>query len=663
MNQHEYEKLCEEVWKHNYHYYVENRPIISDQEFDKLLKKLEQIEAEHPDWVSPSSPTQRVGESLTTGFQSVKHDTPMLSLANTYSKEEVNDFIERLEKLLGKKEASFSCELKMDGIAVSIRYEKGLLVRGLTRGDGKKGDDITSNIKTIMALPLKLYGSHIPDILEVRGEVFMPHRAFLEQNEEKSKRGDPLWANPRNAAAGSLKLLNPKEVAQRGLHIVCYGIAEESTVAIKTQTEVHEYLSKIGLPVLHLRAHCSNLDEIWNFAEDVSKKRPHLPFDIDGIVVKLDSIKDQKRVGSTIKNPRWAIAYKFAAEQAVTHIHAITVQVGRTGVLTPVAELDPVTVAGSTISRATLHNEDEIKRKDIRVHDAVVIEKGGDVIPKVVSVDLSQRPPTSKPWHMPATCPSCGSPVERSEGEVAVRCPNSLGCPEQRMGRIIYFVGKDAMDIDHMGEKVVEQLFEKGFIAVPSDIYTLTEMELSQLDGFKEKSIQNLLASIEKSKQVSLPKLIMALAIKYVGAGTAELLAHKAGDLEKLTQLTYEELLEVDGIGEKVAEAVIEYFDDPRNQKEIDRLLKLGVKPEQTRIVRINNHPFEGKTFVLTGTLEDFSRDDAAKLIKERGGKISSSVSKNTDFVLAGESPGSKLEKAEKLGVKVLSESEFKKLL
>lgn len=663
MNRHDYEKLCEEVWKHNRLYYIENNPVLSDKEFDLLLKKIEAIESEHPDWISQNSPSQRVGETVTEGFKSVKHETPMLSLANTYSRDEVDDFINRLHKLLGRKEIAFSCELKMDGIAVSIRYERGVLVRGLTRGDGKMGDDITSNIKTIQALPLQLYGENIPELLEIRGEVFMPHHVFLKQNEQKLKNEEQLWANPRNAAAGSLKLLDPKESAQRGLHIVCYGLGDESTVDIKTQTEVHAYLARLGLPVLRLIDHCTTLDEIWAFTEKVAKERPHLPFDIDGVVIKLDNIKEQRKVGATAKNPRWAVAYKFAAEQSVTHIKDITVQVGRTGVLTPVAELEPVFLAGSTIARATLHNEDEIKRKDIRIGDAVVIEKGGDVIPKVVSVDLSQRPQGSKPWHMPHVCPSCHAEVERVEGEVAVRCANSLKCPEQRMRRIIYFVGKDAMDIDHMGEKVVEQLFLKGYVSMPSDIYKLTAKELSTLEGFKDKSIQNVLSSIDKSRHVTLSKLIMGLGIKFVGSGTAELLANRAGDLESLTKLTYDELLEIDGVGDKVAEAVVEYFLEPRNKTEISRLLELGVKPENVQIKKIAGHIFENKTFVLTGTLDEYSRDDAAKLIKERGGKVTSAVSKNTDYVLAGDAAGSKLDKAEKLGVAVLNEPEFKKML
>lgn len=663
MNKHEYDKLCEEIWKHNRLYYVDSAPIVSDKEFDHLLKKLEVIEKDHPEWVTPSSPTQRVGETLTHGFKSVKHDTPMLSLANTYSRDEVDDFINRLHKVLGHKDLSYSCELKMDGIAVSIRYENGFLVRGLTRGDGKSGDDITGNIKTIQALPLQLYGKNLPEILEVRGEVFMPHSAFLKQNEEKTKQGEQLWANPRNAAAGSLKLLDPKEAAERGLSLVCYGIADESTVDIKTQTQVHEYLAHLGLPILKLRAHCTNLDQIWAFTEKVAKERPQLPFDIDGVVVKLDNLKEQKKAGTTAKNPRWAVAYKFAAEQAVTHILDITVQVGRTGVLTPVAELEPVTVAGSTIARATLHNEDEIRRKDIRIGDAVVIEKGGDVIPKVVSVDLAMRPEKSKPWHMPATCPSCHTPVERVEGEVAVRCPNQLKCPEQQMGRIIYFVGKEAMDIDHMGEKVIEQLFLKKYISKPSDIYSLTAKELSNLEGFKDKSIQNVLTSIDNSRTVTLSRFIMALSIKYVGVNTAELLAERAGTLQGLIDLTFDELLEIDGVGEKVAEAVVEFFHEPRNIDEINRLLELGVKPQSVKTKKIAGHAFADKIFVLTGTLEDFSRDDASKLIKERGGKVTSSVSKNTDYVLAGAEAGSKLDKAEKLGIKVLTEDQFKKML
>lgn len=651
--------LCDEIWHHNKLYYVDHAPEISDEEFDHLLKNLESIEKEHPEWIKPDSPTQRVGEIVTEGFKSVKHITPMLSLANSYSKEEVEDFIKRLKKLLGKEKLSFTCELKMDGVAVSVCYKNGLFVRGVTRGNGKEGDDVTSNMRTIPSLPLKLHGKNIPELLEARGEVFFLHDQFYKLNKEREENEEQLWANPRNAASGSLKLLNPHEVAKRGLSIFFYSIAPESTVDINSQSEIHKYLKGLGLPILQYFQKCDTIDEIWNFVEKIRSMRSSLPYDIDGVVIKLDILSDQKKSGSTGKSPRWAIAYKFAAEQSVTQIKEITVQVGRTGVLTPVAELEPVFLAGSLISRATLHNEEEVRRKDIRVGDTVIIEKGGDVIPKVVAVDLKFRSKNSTPWLMPERCPSCGSEVERIPGEVALRCPNISNCPAQFLRRMHYFVSKTGMDIEHLGIKVVEQLVHKGFVRKPSDIYILEKSQLSQLENFKEKSINNLLSSIEKSKNVPLSRFIMALGIKYVGTGTAELLASKSGDIDTLSKMTYEELISIDGIGEKVAQAVIDFFENIENQQEIKNLLSSGIKPENQEVISFANHIFNKKVFVLTGTLEKYTRNEAASLIKERGGKVTNTVSKNTDYLLAGDEAGSKLDKAKALNIKILSEDEF----
>ena len=657
----EYIKLCEEAWEHNHRYFVQHQPTISDEEYDHLINRLKMIEKEHPEWVLPSSPTQRVGEASTAGFQQVVHKIPMLSLANTYSKEELEDFIKRVKKLLEKDQVEFCTELKMDGLAVSARYEHGVFVQGATRGDGKQGDDITANMRTIKSLPLRLHGKNIPEHLEVRGEVYMPREFFNKMNAEKAKRDEQLWANPRNAAAGSLKLLDPKEVSKRHLAVTFYGIAEDSSGQLQSQYDLHSFLKTHGLPVLQKVGKCQSLDEIWDFAEKVKTMRHSLPFDIDGVVIKLDNIQWQKRLGNTGKNPRWAVAYKFAAEQASTRIEDITVQVGRTGVLTPVAELEPVFLAGSTIARATLHNEDEIKRKDIRIGDFVIIEKGGDVIPKVVMVKEEMRPKDTKPWHMPKTCPICGTSVQRIPGEVAVRCPN-LQCPDQELGRIVYFVRKDAMDIDNLGEKIVEQLMDKGFVKKASDIYILTEKELYQLDGFKQKSVDNLLGSIEKSKDVPLDRFIMALGIRHVGTGTAEELAQKTGDIETLSKMTKEELMNIEGVGEKVATSIHEYFSDKKHMDEMHRFLNLGVTPRKQVTRSFKGHQFEGKTFVLTGSLEKFTRTSAASLIKERGGKVTDSVSKKTDFVLVGESPGSKLDKARELGIRVLDEKEFEAL-
>ncbi len=659
----EYEALCEEIRYHDKLYYVDHNPKISDTEYDHLFKKLEQIEKLHPDWISPISPTQRIGETLTSGFKTIAHKIPMLSLANTYSQEEIDNFIDRMHRLTEKKDLQFCCELKMDGIAISATYEKGIFKQGVTRGDGKKGDDITSNMKTIEALPLKLSGKDAPDFLEVRGEVFMPHAVFQVANVLRAEADEPLWANPRNAAAGSLKLLDPREVAKRKLDIVFYGIAEDSSFSITSQYESHAFLRRLGLPILKHLALCKGNREIWEFAEEIREKRPAFPFDIDGIVIKLDNLAEQTRLGATGKNPRWAVAYKFNPEQALTSIKEITVQVGRTGVLTPVAELDPVFLAGSKISRATLHNEEEVHRKDIRVGDWVYIEKGGDVIPKVVRVVPEKRPPHTHPWKMPKHCPICGTPVVRVEGEVAVRCPNKESCVTQLIRRIFYFAGKAGMDIDNMGVKVVEQLVKMGFVKHPSDIYTLTEEQLSQLEGYKDKSIHNLLTSIDRSRDVPLEKFIMALGIKHIGAGTAEDLAKKAGTIEALMKMTKEELLNIEGIGEKVANSIHDYFSEHENIDEIKKLFKLGVKPRSLEVKAFIKHPFNNKTFVLTGSLQKYTRSAAATLIKERGGKVIDTVSKKTDYVIVGEDPGSKLEKARSLGIPFLSETEFEKLL
>lgn len=663
MQHEDYLALCEEIRKHNQLYYDKHQPIISDEEYDKLYKKLEKAEQEHPEWSNPDSPTRQVEESLTAGFKTVKHRIPMLSLANTYSKDELMEFIKRIHKLVERKDIAFSCELKMDGIAVSVLYENGKFARGVTRGDGRQGDDISANIKTIASLPHVLKGEHIPARLELRGEVFMTHAQFKLLNDERAIAEEPLWANPRNAAAGSLKLLDNSEVKKRGLSIVFYGIAESSEYAPKFQHEVHEKLKKFGLPTLQELALAHNIEEIWEFAEKIRLLRPEFSYDIDGIVIKLDNIADQERLGVTGKNPRWAVAYKFAAEQAITRILDITVQVGRTGILTPVAELEPTFLAGSTISRATLHNEEEIQRKDIRIGDSVLIEKGGDVIPKVVEVIFDQRSKHSTPWQMPTHCPSCGSQLVKIASEVAVRCPNHTGCPEQVLRYLIYFASKQAYDIENLGEKVMGQLVSKGFVKECSDIFKLSSHELFQLEGFKQKSVDNLLKSIEQAKNVALPRFIMGLGIKHVGIGTAELLAAKAGSIEALRNITADQLLSIDGIGDKVSEAVIEYFSEPSHQKLIDQLLSLGVTPQQTEVIHHHGHAFDGKSFVLTGSLDAYTRQSAASLIKERGGKVVAAVTKKTDFVVVGHDPGSKFEKAQELGIRILSEQEFSNML
>ncbi len=657
-----YQRLIEEVRKHDHLYYLEAKPEISDFAYDQLIKRIEEIEKEHPEWVTPASPTQRISPALLKGFKKHAHVTPMLSLNNTYSQEELADFIKRVHKLLEGRSVTFSCELKLDGVSISVRYEKGLLVRALTRGDGERGDDVTANVRTIRSIPLEL-SKDAPEILEVRGEVYMPKKVFLELNREKKEKGEELLANPRNAAAGSLKLLDSQEVAHRKLSAVFYGIAE-STVPLESQVKNHAFLEKLGLPVFAQdeRKHCKDLEEILAFAGRMEKKRPTLPFEIDGIVIKVDEVRTYALLGMTGKAPRYACAYKFAAEQQETRVLDITVQVGRTGVLTPVAELEPVLVSGSTISRATLHNQEEIERKDIRIGDSVIIEKGGDVIPKVVAVVLAKRPAHTKPWKMPSVCPACGSTLVHEEDQVAVRCSNRT-CGVQHVRRLQHFVSKQAMDIEHMGVRVVEQLVEKSLVTKFSDIYALTAEDLAQLEGFKEKSIQNLLTSIEASKKVTLARFIFALGIKHVGIETAELLAEHAGDIATLMKMQIEDFLALDGVGEKTAEEIGAFFQDEEPIKEIEALLKKGVTPKQPTVSQHKNHPFYGKIFVLTGSLQGFTRTQAAALIKERGGKVTSSVTRETHYVLVGEEAGSKLDKARKLGINLLEEAEFKKLL
>ncbi len=653
-----YLQLLKEIKKHNELYFQKSKPEITDYEYDLLVKEVEKIESEYPGWVPDDTPTRRVGERPTKGFSQVKHEYPMLSLSNTYSKEEVVDFIKRVDKLLEGREVEYCVELKMDGVAISLKYEEGKLVRGVTRGNGKRGDDITANVKTIQTIPHELKEKVS---LEVRGEVFISKKDFIEMNREREEEGDVAWANPRNAGAGSLKLLDSNEVAKRKLDIIVYN-AVGST--LQKQSEIHAYLKKLGLPVgseKHFKV-CKTIDEIFTFAEGIEKLREDLPFEIDGIVIKVNRLRDHDILGATAKSPRWAAAYKFAPKQAETLIEGISVQVGRTGVLTPVADLKPVSLAGSTIARATLHNEEEVIRKDIRKGDSVIIEKGGDVIPKVVQVITSKRPANSKPWTMPETCPICSSQVIRKEGEVAVRCPNRTKCAGQNLRRLSFFASKNAMDIDHLGPEIVKKLVEYGFVSHLSDLYRLTEDELEQLEGFKEKSIKNLLRSIENSKKTTLARFIFAIGIPYVGEGTAQLLADAAGSMEKLEKMSEEELCGIDGVGDKVAASIVEFMQDPAHLKEIEDLLSLGVTPTAQH-KKIAGHSFAGKTFVLTGSLEGLTRSEAGALIKERGGKVSGSVSKKTHFVLVGEDPGSKYDKAKDLGIEILDEAAFQKML
>ncbi len=654
----EYNRLIEEAKKHDSLYYVDAKPLITDFEYDRLIKSIEGVERDHPEWIHSDSPTQKVSSDIQTGFKQVEHSRPMLSLMNTYSEEELSEFVKRMEKHLGETDFSFTTELKVDGIAVAIRYEKGVFVQAVTRGDGKKGDDVTENVRTIRDLPHQLKGSKIPAVLEIRGEIFLPLAVFHKLNQEKEEAGEDVYANPRNAAAGSLKLLDPNETKERELSILIYDVVDGDS---ERQSEIADYLKSFGLPVFSnkQRALCKNVTEIMEFAKGIEVERRKFAFEIDGIVIKLDDIAKREEVGFTGKSPRWAVAYKFAPEQAITKIEDITVQVGRTGVLTPVAELTPVKLAGSTIARATLHNQDEIDRKDIRIGDTVIIEKGGDVIPKVVSVDLSKRAESSCKWHMPKECPSCQSKVVHIEGEVAVRCVNPT-CGAQNLKRIVFFAAKNAMDIDHLGERVIEKLVGAGFVKRISDIYRLSESQLIELEGFKEKSVKNVLESIEKSKKTTLARFIFALGIKHIGQIAAETIADTVSDIDGFLALTEEKLLAINGVGIIVAKSLIDFLHSDANRAEIQELLQLGVLPKGRKKI---DHPFNGKTFVLTGTLKAYGRSEAAELIKERGGKVSASVGPSTDYLVAGEEAGSKLDKAKKLGIQILDEEAFVSLL
>lgn len=663
VTQAEYEELIETLRDHDRRYYVECKPVISDYEYDQLTKKLESIEALHPDWIVPSSPSQRVDEGKLRGFKQADHLAPMLSLQNTYSIEEIQDFIDRVKKLTHLTHPTFSLELKIDGVAIAVRYKKGFMVQAITRGDGKKGDDVTQNVKTIPTLPMHLKEKDVPDLLEVRGEVYLSKNDFLLMNEQRQDEGQEPWANPRNACAGSLKLLDAREVYKRHLNLITYQVSFGHEIAL--QSEVHPYLKKHHFPILDSRflkkAH--SLKDIEEYIHFVAKNRHELAFDIDGIVIKFDDTKYYESMGMTGKSPRWAVAYKFAPEQAKTKVLGITIQVGRTGVLTPVAELEPVFLAGSTISRASLHNEEEVDRKDIRVGDTVFIEKAGEIIPQVVKVELDNRPKQSEKWSMPKHCPFCDTKVVKMGGEVAVRCPNTLGCPAQGMRRLTFFVAKGAMDIEHLGEKVVEKLFESKMVLRPSDFYKLTKEDLLELPGFKEKSAQNLYDSIQESKKRSLDRFILGLGIPHVGAQSAHLLAQRLGSLKHFLEVDKDLLLKIDGIGEKTADAIVHYLNSALHKEDIELLIEAGVHPAVEKKVTDTGHLFYGKTFCLTGTLSRYTRQQASDLIYQHGGTVVNSVTKKTDYLLAGDEAGSKLEKARAAGVKIVDEDWFEKHL
>ena len=648
------EKLREEINNHNYKYYIENNPIISDFEFDKLLKELEKLESDFPDLVTTDSPTQRVGGEPLEGFESVEHKLPMLSLANTYTYDELREFDERVKKNVG--EVEYIVDPKIDGAGVALLYENDILVRGATRGDGVKGDDITSNLKTIKSIPLRLQGKQLKNI-EVRGEVYMPLGGFKKYNKEQAKKGEIVFANPRNAAAGSLRQLDPRIVASRPLNIFIYYISF-SEKEFDTLENAIKAMKNAGLRINPLVKKVKNIEEVIEYCKELEKKREDLDYEIDGAVVKVNSFEKQKELGETSKNPRWAISYKFAAKQSTTKLNDIVIQVGRTGALTPVAILEPVEVGGVTVSRATLHNFDELKRKDIRIGDYVLVERSGDVIPQVVKSIEEKRTGSEKRKIIPQKCPVCGTNVIRPLDEVAVRCPNKQ-CPARLKWRIRYFASRDAMDIEHLGRETIDKLLDEGLVDNIADLYSLKKEDLLKLEGFKDKSVQNLLDSIGKSKQQDLSRLIYGLGIRHVGKYAAQLLASKYNSIDELGKANEEDLKEIDGLGDKSAESIATFFATEENQKLIGRLKDIGVKTKQESK---DGLPLQGKKFVFTGGLS-ISRPDASDLIKKKGGIVASSVNKDIDYVVVGENPGSKYKKAKNMNLNIIDEEEFKKIV
>lgn len=657
-------KLSRELLDADYKYYILAKPDLDDYTYDMKMKELQELEAKYPELKTADSPTQRVGSDLSNDFPTVIHDIPMLSLSNSYDENDLDEFDKRINNLLKGEKYKYVCELKFDGIAVSLTYKNGLFVQGATRGDGVRGDDITTNLKTVRAIPL-LLDKKID--IEVRGEVFFMLKDFYRINEEQEAEGRPRYANPRNTAAGSLKLKDSREVSSRRLNMYCYFMrllndAEQKKQ--KTHSGNLDFLKSLRFPINNYTKIVNNITEVKKFCEDIESIRDSLPYEIDGVVIKLDSLEQQNKVGAIAKSPRWAIAYKFKAKQATTKLKDITLQVGRIGTITPVAELEPVFLAGSTISRATLHNSDEIERKDIRVGDYVKIEKGGDVIPKVVEVVLEERPKNSKPFKMPDKCPVCKQPLLRPEGEANHYCTNSL-CPAQVQGRMEHFVARTAMDIEGLGYQILEKFIQLGYLKDITDIYKLGKKvkELKSLERFGEKSIDNILNSIERSKTRPFEKVLYAIGIRHVGDRTARVLAKHFKNIDNIIAASKDEIESIHEIGPRIAESVYDFFRTKSNLQMVDRLRKAGLQFEIEQTASTRSNKLEGLTFVVTGTLEKYKREEVEELIESMGGKAASSVSKKTSYVLAGAEAGSKLKKAESLGVKVIDEAEFDRLI
>ena len=653
--------LRDEIRRHEHLYHVLNRPQIADGEFDALERELRELEAGFPELVSPDSPTQRVGEKPSEEFPTFVHRVPMLSLDNTYSEEELREFEERIFRAVGRREIAYVTELKVDGLSMALHYERGRLARAVTRGDGVRGDEVTPNARAIRAIPLVLRGERAPDELEVRGEVYLPRSRFEAINREREEAEEEPFANPRNAAAGTMKSLDARVVAERGLNVFLYQIAHLRGPEVSSQWEALERLRDWGLRTNPVSRRCHGLGAVLEFCAEWREKRGSLEYDIDGVVVKVDDFVLQRELGFTTKFPRWAIAYKYPAVQAATVVRAIEVQVGRTGKLTPVAILDPVLLAGSTVSRATLHNEEEVARKAVRVGDTVLIEKGGEVIPKVVRVLEERRPPGTEPWRPPERCPACGTQALRAEGEVDRRCPNS-SCPAQIEERLKHFARREAMDIEGLGDALVHQLVDKGLVRDFADLYRLRISDLVDLERMAEKSASNLLAQIERSRSRELRRLLFGLGIRFVGERAALLLARHFRGLGALAAASVEEIDDLYEIGPAVAQSVHDWFRDPANRRLVARLVKAGLRTEAGEAAA-GSTAFQGMQFVLTGTLDSMTRDEAKAAIEERGGRVTSSVSKKTAVVVAGREPGSKLERARQLGVRCVDEAGFREML
>lgn len=659
----EIEKLREEIRHHEHRYYVLMDPEISDVKFDKLMHRLQEIEKEHPELVTSDSPTQRVGGRPAEEFAKVRHSAPMLSLDNTYSVDELRDFDRRVRELSGREQVPYVAELKLDGLSMALTYEDGVLTRGLTRGDGVTGEDVTQNVKTIRSVPLKIDSRKLgaigrPGKFEVRGEVIMTHKAFRRANELREKNGEQLFANPRNAAAGAIRQLDPRIVAQRNLDIFVYYLLVNGRPPLKEHWKVLEALEHLGFKVNPYRKLTISFDDLIGYLQEMESQREDLEYEIDGMVVKVNEIPLWDELGMTAKSPRWAIAYKYPAHQETTVVKDIRPQVGRTGTLTPVADLEPVSVGGVTVSHATLHNMDEVERLGVKIGDTVLIQRAGDVIPQVLKV--TKHAPNGREFRMPKKCPVCGGDVIRVDGEVAYRCVNAA-CPAQLKESLLHFAARHAMNINGIGESLVDQMVGKKIVQDVADLYSLDEEQLASLDRMGKKSAQNVLEEIEKSKQAELARVIYSVGIRFVGERTAQLLAEYFGSMDKFSEATAEELHEVEEIGPKIAQSIIEFFREKRNRDVIEKLRKAGLQFEQEK--RRASGALEGMQFVLTGSLPSLSREEATGIIEEAGGRVTGSVSKKTNYVVMGEDPGSKLDKARSLGVETIDEAELRKLI